>query len=143
MSSPFLTPTSAGLIAAASKCLSNRYGKPRTSIPAAIRSALNWNPELYFVAKGYLSILVEASEESPYPLIFRLRHANIMQFPEPIALYCTCPEEVTLKKENQKEMRELYEHGIGVIVVDVHGHGREHRKAIPIVQVIPRLCGRI
>ena len=98
---------------------------------------MGWIPALQFVLNEHLSVLAEPSEETAYPRIFRLRHAEILNIPRPIAIYAVCPLEVSLKTDQQEEIGNLEEHGYGLLVVARDGSVSRRFSAIPLVQQLP------
>jgi hypothetical protein len=79
-------------------------------------------------------MLIEASER-PYPEILRMRRAEMVEIPAPIAAYAACPEEAYT--QNQKEAADLALHGFGLFTVDALGNVTAKFPAIPIAQHIP------
>lgn len=101
-----------------------------------IDGSLRWTPSLHFQANDHVRIAAEVSE-SPYPAILQRRHADLMAFREPIAVYCACPEEEFLKKENQADIRRLRDHGYGLLTVDDKKQVTKRHGCIPLIQFIP------
>ncbi|NQU55970.1 MAG: hypothetical protein HQ513_01965 [Rhodospirillales bacterium] len=81
-------------------------------------------------------MFAELSEDNPYPRILRMRHPDVLQFAEPISVYSVCPEQVALELANQKDVRDLEDHGYGLITVDQNGAARRKFAAVPLIQVI-------
>lgn len=123
---------------AASNFFADRYERPKIHVGKPLHNDLNWVPGLWFSANDHLTILAEPSEDSAYPKIFEMRHADVLQFPEPIALYAICPEEVALKSSEQEAIRRLEDHGHGLITVNRNGQVQRRLTAVALVQVISR-----
>src|SRR5438128_2536571 len=87
----------------------------------AVADALKWRPTVTLKSSNHIHTLVEISEDKVYPQILRLRHAELTQFPEPVAIYVVCPQEIALEPVSQAEVRDLESHGFGLIVVDAAG----------------------
>ena len=123
---------------AAERFFQDLYEIPNILNNSELHKDLNWTPALRFLINDHIHVFVEPSEISPYPRIFSLRHADVLQFPEPIAAYCVCPEDVALDPSKQSDIHKLEEHGFGLITVN--GDGTPHRRilAIPLIQVVPR-----
>jgi len=109
------------------------YQHPAIKLHSEVDSKLNWKPSIQLKLNEHLTLLAEASEE-PYPLIFRLRRADITQLNLPITIACICPEEVYLKE--QGAVKELREHGYGLLTVAADGSVQSRFSSIPIVQQI-------
>ena len=124
------------LVNAAIKFFNKLYENPQIKISDPIDTNLEYRPSLHFKATNHLTIAAEASEDSPYPMIFNLRHADIMNFNMPIALYCICPEEEFLKQENQGLVRDLQKNGFGLITVDSNEIVTKRFNCIPLIQHI-------
>lgn len=90
---------------------------------------------MHFAPTKYLIVAVEASEK-PYPDILRIRYPDILNIHIPIAVYCCCPEEAYLKKEHQKDIKDLRAHGFGLLTVDEDGNVTERFDCIPLIQHI-------
>jgi hypothetical protein len=101
--------------------------------------ALKWKPTCSLSSSGHIHTLVEMSEDKVYPQILRLRHAELTQFPEPVAVYVVCPEEIAIEPSSQSDIKDLESHGYGLVVVDATGKAHRRFAAIPIVQVISTL----
>lgn len=99
---------------------------------------LNWTPSLRFVINDHVNVFVEPSESRPYPRIFSLRLGDVLQFPQPIAAYAVCPEELLLEAGNQGDIQRLEDHGFGLIAISKNGDARRRFAAVPLVQVISR-----
>lgn len=114
------------------------YEEPIIHVSSELHRDLNWKPALRFVVNEHINVFVEPSDNSPYPRIFSLRHADVLQFPEPIAAYCVCPEEAALSAANQPLIQKLEDHGYGLVTVNSSGDARRCFSAVPLIQVIPR-----
>jgi hypothetical protein len=111
----------------------NVYEKPPIQIAAEVDPKLNWKPTIRISVNDHLMLLAEVSEV-PYPLIFRLRRTDVLQLQVPIAIYCVCPEEAYL--QNQPDVRDLRQHGYGLLTVSAEGAVQKRFASIPIVQQI-------
>lgn len=102
----------------------------------AVMAALKWRPTCTLKSSNHIHTLIEVSEDKVYPQILRLRHAELTQFSEPVAIYVICPEERAIEASFLAEVRDLESHGFGLIVVNAAGKAHKQFSAIPIVQVI-------
>lgn len=124
------------LMEAALKYFSENFENPPIKISQEIDTKLGWRPTLHFKATEYLTVAVEVSE-TPYPTIFRLRHAEILNVHMPISVFCVCPEEAFLQQEKQTEVQNLQSHGYGLLTVDRNGSVMPRIQCIPLIQHIP------
>jgi hypothetical protein len=136
MSEGSLLPNDAVLVEAVGVFLGDQYEGPTMRLNEEINPILMWTPSLHFHANDHLRIAVEVSE-TPYPMILQMRHADLLAFREPVAVYCACPEEEFLKKDNQTEIRRLRAHGYGLITIDDKKHVTKQHSCIPLIQFIP------
>jgi len=136
MTSAVLVPSHTFLVAAAKAFFVEQYENPTIRENDSIHKDLGWKPNLHFLANDHLIVAAEVSE-SPYPLILRMRHADLTNLPLPIAVYCICPEEAYLNVDVQADVRELQSHGFGLITVDQAGAATRRFPCIPLVQHIP------
>lgn len=100
----------------------------------SIDKSLNWTPSLSFKIHSHRLILAEVSE-TPYPLILRIRRADIMNLDMPIAIYCVCPERAYL--DDQQSVKELIANGYGLLTVDSQGVVQCRANCTPLIQQIP------
>lgn len=124
------------LITAATEFFADQYEKPKLYVNEAINPGLGWAPTLHFHASNHLIVAAEVSA-TPYPAILKLRHAAMTLLREPVAVYCVCPEEEYLKKDNQSEIHDLRAHGYGLITVDDRVIATRRHACIPLIQFIP------
>lgn len=99
---------------------------------------LAWTPALRFVIHEHINVFVEPSESGPYPRILERKHTDVLHFPQPIAIYAVCPEEMILTSVQRTEMRRLEAHGFGLITVNQKGEAHREFSASVLVQVIPK-----
>lgn len=99
---------------------------------------LAWTPALRFVIHEHINVFVEPSESGPYPRILERKYTDVLHFPQPIAIYAVCPEEMILTSVQRTEMRRLEAHGFGLITVNQEGRAHREFSASPLVQVIPK-----
>jgi len=109
------------------------YSNPPVKCDEVVDQTLGWVPTLTCPVNNQL-MLIEASEK-PYPEILRMRRAEMVEVPAPIAAYAACPEEAYA--QNQKEAADLALHGFGLFTVDASGNVTAKFPAIPIAQHIP------
>lgn len=128
-----LTTSEQFLVKAAAKYFNNIYENPSMYFSQEIDPTLGWQPSLYFKANDYLTIAAEASE-TPYPAIFRLRHADIVNVNMPISIYCICPEEAYLNESMQRDVMDLESHGYGLLTVNSTGTVNKRVNCIPLIQ---------
>lgn len=100
-------------------------------------SRLGWRPSLHFQRSKYITVVAEVSEDTPYPEIFRLRHAEILATQRPISVYSVCAEETCLRQEQQAEVQCLQDHGFGLLSVSSTGKVTVRFHCIPLIQHIP------
>jgi hypothetical protein len=90
------------------------------------------------VLNDHIHVFVEPSESSPYPKILEIRHADVLLYPEPIAVYAVCPVVMTEGGDNRTAMKRLQDHGYGLITVDSNGHANRVLIATPLIQLISK-----
>jgi hypothetical protein len=130
-----LTTSAEFLTEAATQYFQDTFEPTSIAVNEAIDGALGWVPSLHFKPNSYLTVAAEVSE-TPYPVILRLRHADIMQIQHPISVYCVCPEEAFLKASNQQDVRKLETHGHGLLTVDATGQVTKRFNCVPLIQHI-------
>ena len=113
------------------------YESPTMHVDEEFDGRLAWQPALRFSIRQYINVFVEPSEVGPYPRILGLKYAEVLNFPQPIAVYTVCPHEVTTSAEQRREMGRLQAHGFGLVTVDGEGEVKRLFPAMPLVQVIP------
>ena len=101
-----------------------------------IDSKLSWKPSLHFQGFKHETIAVEASE-TPYPAILKTIHADIINVQIPIVVYCICPEDAFLLKSNQVDIKNLENHGYGLLTVNDAGEVKRRHACITLIQHIP------
>jgi hypothetical protein len=126
----------ASLLEAAKVFFAEHYEEPDILYGRPVDDRLGWEPSIHFRASDHLIIAVELSD-TPYPTILRLRHADLINLPVPIAVHCVCPEEAFLSKEAQADVKLLQSHGYGLITVNKHGTTMQRFACIPLIQHIP------
>ena len=131
-----LTPGHEFLRDAARVCFEDRYGHPVMHVDKQLSPKLEWIPALRFTIHRYINVFVEPSESGAYPRILEIKHAEVYNFPEPIAVYCVCPENAITTSAGQKDLRRLKSHGFGLVTVDPLGTAEVLFSAIPLVQSI-------
>jgi hypothetical protein len=131
-----LVPNAPRLVKAAKAYFNDHYENPPLHVNETLDEDLEWTPSLHFKASDHLIIAAEISATA-YPMILRMRHADILVLPRPIAVYCVCPEEEYLKKESQADVRSLRAHGYGLITVDEKWKAMKRHACIPLIQFIP------
>jgi len=136
MSGGGLTTSGQFLTDAAEEYFNGLYENPSLRTSTQIDPSLGWTPSIHFKASNHLTIAAEVSE-TPYPAILRLRHADIANVQVPIAVYSVCPEEAYLEKKEQSNIRQLQQHGYGLLTVDGDGHVQRRFGCIPLIQHIP------
>lgn len=109
------------------------YSNPPVKCDEEVDPKLGWTPTLSCAVNNQL-MLIEASEK-PYPQVLRMRRAEMVEVPAPIAAYAACPEEAYA--QNLKEAGDLGLHGFGLFTVDADGNVTAKFPAIPIAQHIP------
>lgn len=132
-----LTPSHGFLREAAQSCFADRYGNPTMHINKPLSARLEWSPALRFTLHRHINVFVEPSDNGPYPRIVSIRYADIMNYPEPIAIYAVCPSGAIATQNGQDQLRRLKAHGMGLVTVDTAGNATILFSAIPIVHVIP------
>ncbi|HEX8445477.1 MAG TPA: hypothetical protein VF649_02580 [Sphingomonas sp.] len=109
------------------------YSNPPIKCDEEVDPNLQWRPTINCLVNNQL-MLIEASEK-PYPEILRMRRAEMVEIPAPIAAYAACPEEAYA--QNLKEANDLALHGFGLFTIDAAGNVTLKFPAIPIAQHIP------
>ena len=133
MSTPGLSSGDAFLASAAKAYFEGLFQSPPMLEGAALDASVKWNPAIQFQINDHLTVVVEPSE-TPYPVIFRLRLADILSLQHPIAVYAVCPEEAYLKE--QTEAKALIADGYGLLTVAADGSVQKRASCIPLIQRI-------
>lgn len=107
---------------------------PKLRFDDQLKKGLEWRPSIIFSPDKVSKIAIELSDDKPYPLIFRMRRAELESLEEPVSIYCVCPESVFA--DGQKEANELRDHGFGLITIDENGRGRCVHSCIPFMNRI-------
>jgi hypothetical protein len=113
--------------------LLDQFVRPPVSVSAEIAPGIKWKPAIQLKLNHHLTLVAEVSE-TPYPSIFRLRRTDILTLQTPISIYCVCPHEAYLTR--QDEVKELQAHGYGLYTVEADGAVTERFRSIPIIQQI-------
>lgn len=98
---------------------------------------LGWRPSLHFQRNNHMTIVAEVSEETPYPEIFRIRRAEIVDVQRPMSVYAVCAEAVCLRADKQVDIKSLQDHGFGLLSVSDNGDVTVRFHCIPLIQHIP------
>lgn len=112
------------------------YEKPDMHLNSQLHLELEWTPALRFTVHEHINVFVEPCESGPYPQIFSLRSSDVRGFPQPIAIYSVCPEDMTTSPEQRRDLKRLEADGFGLITVDSYGRGKRVLSTIPLVQII-------
>ena len=112
------------------------YENPEMHLEQELHRDLSWTPALWFTIHEQIRIFVEPSETSPYPRILGLKNGDVRRFPQPIAIYVVCPEEILRAPGQQAEIRRLHADGYGLITVDADGNANRVISTIPLIQII-------
>ena len=123
---------------AAEKFFKDHYEHPTIYINSELHKDLQWSPALRFVIHEHINVFVEPSETGPYPRILEAKSSDVRHFPQPIAAYAVCAEDMILTSKQQEALRRLQSHGFGLITVDGDGLAHMQFSARPLVQVIPK-----
>ena len=115
----------------------DRYESPVMHLNKELHRDLAWTPALRFTIHEHINVFVEPSETGPYPRILELKNAEVRNFPQPIAIYAVCPDNMILTSDQQSNMKRLQSHGFGLITVAQDGHATQLFHASPLIQVIP------
>ena len=105
-------------------------------VNAEVDKELSWKPSLHFKANDHLTVVVEASDDAPYPRIFEMRRQAVIALNRPVSIYCICPEESYLS--DQSEAKRLIADGYGLLTVDASGNVQKRESCIPLLQQITR-----
>ena len=138
MSSAGLTSGSDFLRDAACRYFWSLYGGPRMYVDSPLSPNLLWTPALRFTLHGHINVFVEPSESDCFPKIIELKQAEVRSFPQPIAIYAVCPDDVISAAAERSKIRTLKSNGFGLITVDPEGRVTNLSSAIPLVQVIAK-----
>ena len=120
----------------AKRFFEERYENPVMHLEQELHRDLAWAPALWFTIHEQIGIFVEPSETSAYPRILELKSGDVRRFPQPIAIYAVCPEEILHIPGQQAERRRLEADGYGLITVDVDGNATRVVGTIPLIQII-------
>ena len=131
-----LTPGEEYLRNAAQEFFKDLYGSPKMYLDTPLHKDLRWTPALRFTIHDHINVFVEVSETNTYPRLLELKVADVLKFPQPIAVYTTCPEDVFLAQ--RRETVRLRSHGFGLITVNSDWHANREFTAIPLVQIISK-----
>ena len=112
--------------------LKDLYNNPPIRSALEAKLGLGWDPSFVCSLNNH-TLVCEASEEV-YPLILRLRRAEMEEVQSPISVYCVCTEEAYVV--DQDKVADLRRHGFGLFVVNDAGQVTEKFAANPIVQFI-------
>lgn len=121
---------------AARACFADRYGKPIFHVDKQLNSQLQWLPSLRFTLHGHIHVLVEPSDNGPYPRRLAMLYTLVNNFPEPIAVYSVCHEAAMETADGRRKRKELRSLGLGLVTVDNDGSASVDFTAIPVVQAI-------
>ncbi len=122
------------LFNSAHKFLSERFQtQPKVSQP--ISHEIDWAPALHFETTRKRILVAEVSQ-MPYPTVFKLYLADIIEVTIPIEIYCVCTEGLYNDKKNKAEFKKLLSHGYGIIIVDDNGDAKFQESTVPLVQHI-------
>ena len=121
------------LTLAVKRYVSSQFQNPTIKLSTEVSSKLGYAPTVQFKAHSHLTVLIEVSE-TPYPAILKLRRTEIEELQIPIAVYCACPEEAYTR--NQKDSKQLIEHGFGLLTVASSGVVQRRAPGIPLIQRI-------
>ncbi|NID06148.1 hypothetical protein HBF26_14740 [Luteibacter jiangsuensis] len=135
MSSEGITSGSAFLTASAQSFFAQTYQTNSILLGQPIDRSLNWSPSLSFKIHNHRMIVAEVSPDKPYPLILRMRRADILALNMPIAIYSVCTEQAYL--DDQSQVKELVSHGYGLLTVDAEGNVTRRNPCVPLIQLIP------
>lgn len=123
---------------AARRYFEDLYENPTMHMNQELHKDLEWTPALRFVIHEHINVFVEPSETGPYPRILERKHTEVLHFPQPIAIYAVCREEMIVKSDQRSDMKRLQAYGFGLITVDHEGQAHREFSASPLVQVIPK-----
>ena len=137
MSTDGLTPGHARLRDAAQSCLAGLYGSHRMYVDKPLSTRLEWVPALRFTLYGRINVFVEPSDDGPYPRLLAMKYADVITYPEPIAVYSVCHADAIASPKGQRDVRRLKQHGFGLVTVDPSGKPTVLFEGVPLVQVIP------
>lgn len=133
MSTTGLTSGAEFLREAAKKYFKHAFENPTLVISGELDPALNWKPTIHFEHTDHLVVVAEVSE-TPYPIIFGMRHDDVINLEMPISVYCVCPEEAYLS--DQAEAKRLMANGYGLLTVSADGKVQKRSDCIPLIQRI-------
>lgn len=134
MSSEFISGSGA-LTAATKKYIASHYQNPVIKVSAEVSPKLGYIPALQFKINSHLVALIEVSD-TPYPAILDLRRVEIEDLQIPICVYCACPEEAYIAR--QDDVKRLIKHGFGLLTVSADGTVQPRATGIPLIQRIAR-----
>lgn len=123
---------------AARRFFEDYYESPQMHLNEELHRELAWTPALRFTLHECINVFVEPSETGPYPRILEMKNSEVRNFPEPIAIYAVCPDNMLSTSDQQSNMKSLQSHGFGLITVAQDGRATQLFHASPLIQVIPR-----
>lgn len=112
----------------------DKYEK-NIKVSEPICDELSWAPAIQLKEHRHKMVVAEMSQ-TPYPEVFDLKYADILDVPIPIEIYCVCPDNVYHDKANQKEIKRLKNHGFGLVTVDENGVADLKYSGVPLVHHI-------
>lgn len=118
---------------AARRFFEGLYENPTMHINTELHRDLAWTPALRFTIHEYINVFVEPSENGPYPRILEMKSIEVRNFPEPIAIYVVCPENVI---SNSAQRSRLKDQGFGLITVYPNGDAQRIFPAIPLIHSV-------
>lgn len=133
------TPLSSGsptLIDATREYFKSVFENPPLENDDKLYKTLQWQPSLHVKLNKYLDLLIEVSEDSPYPIMLSRRHGALLAVHQPLAVYSVCPTEVYILPSKQTELKDLERDGYGLLTVDKDGNVSERIHAIPLIHRI-------
>ena len=133
MADTTLSSGSQALIDSTRAYFNNVFENPPIENDDKLYNTLQWQPSLHVKLNKYLDVLVEVSEDAPYPVMLSRRQGAVLAVHQPLAVYSVCPVEVYLSPAKQGELRELERDGFGLLTVDKDGNVSERIHAIPLI----------
>lgn len=114
-----------------------RFGRAGLKLETGIKQHLNWAPTIQVKRSSSELVAIEVSNDL-YPFILKMMSHDIREECSeiPIAIYVACPLESYVADTKQTTVRQLKEHGFGLLTVDDQQHVTEQFGAIPIIHHI-------
>jgi hypothetical protein len=100
---------------------------------ASLDTRIGWKPTFFLKPNRLLTVGVEVSDVL-YPSILKIAAHDIEHVNFPVSIYQACALDLFQRDPHMARVRELREHGFGIITVDDNGFAQIQSRAEPIAQ---------